>query len=514
MPFFVGSIEVKGHPVMLRATATVTRHPRTMRAVGRVVLAVGAVGAMAIAAVPAAAAAPVTAVSAAAATTAIAPPEVSLDCSVDPSRIIVSDDSWPQAEGFGEYLDRTDDGVVTVGYGIVNGTTLNGKQVVLAHTAGWVFGEESDVEIALRVLSCDDPTGAHTEGMVGGSWPALPDGASRISGANRYETAAKIATAFGTAGAVVIANGTTAKAGVDALAANYLAGRVGAPILLTQAASTDAATLGALKTVLNGAADPTLYVMGAADSVSDAVVAQFKAAAASVATGTVTVKRIAGANRYATAALAATTAGAAKNSLALADGGTGATTALVVSGEVNADALAGGPLSYAWGVPVLLTPSTGLPAAATDAIKSLGITQLIVLGGADRVPQAVLDQAATAGVTSVKRIAGANRYDTAAQLYGFAVDTLADGAGSHYAASGTTAYLANGTTGFPDALAAGPLAGKNGGVLLTVPGMSTGASPRSFMAAHSQFNTVVALGSGSDAVSNYAVAEAATAAAG
>lgn len=497
---------------MSHTTATITRHPRTIRAVGRAVLALGAIGAMAIAAAPTAAAAPVTAVSVAAATTAVAPPEVSLDCSVDPSRIVVSDDSWPQAEGFGEYIERTDDGVVTVGYGIVNGTTLNGKPAVLAHTAGWVFGEESDVQIALRVLSCLDPTGAHTAGMVDGSWPALPANASRISGASRYETAAKIATEFGTAGAVVIANGTTAKAGVDALAANYLAGRVGAPILLTQAASTDQATIGALKTVLKGAADPVIYVMGAADSVSDSVVAQFKAAAASVATGTVAVQRIAGANRYATAALAATTPGAATNSLALTSGGSGATTALLVSGEVNADALAGGALSYAWGVPVLLTPSTGLPAAATDAIKSLGITQLIVLGGADRVPQSVIDQAKAAGVTSVKRIAGADRYDTAAQLYGFAVDTLTDSAGSHYAASGTTAYLANGTTGFPDALAAGPLAGKNSGVLLTVQGASTGASPRSFMTAHSQFASVVALGSSSDAVSNYAVAEAATAA--
>lgn len=100
-----------------------------------------------------------------------------------------------------------------------------------------------------------------------------------------------------------------------------------------------------------GATDPVIYVMGGTDSVSDAVVAQFKTAAASVATGTVTVKRIAGANRYATAAIAATTPGAVTNSLTLA-GGSGATTALFASGEVNADALAGGALSYAWGVSV------------------------------------------------------------------------------------------------------------------------------------------------------------------
>lgn len=325
-----------------------------------------------------------------------------------------------------------------------------------------------------------------------------PGNVSRIAGANRYATAAAVAKLFGTASAIVIANGETAKQGVDALSANYLAGRVGAPILLTQATKTDSGTLSAAKTVLKGSSNPTIYVMGGTDSVSDAVVRQFKAAAASVSTGTVVVKRVAGANRYATSALAATTPGAVENSLSLsAEGDVLAKTAILASGQVNADALAAGALSYAWGIPVLLTPGKMAQQVTYDAVKELGISQLIVLGGTDRVSQAVVSHLGDAGVIAVKRIAGSDRYDTAAQLYTYAVDALRDNSGDHYGVNGDTVYLANGTTGFPDALSAGPLVGKNGDVLLTTAPTKLGASALSFIKTHSQFTSVVGLGSAS-----------------
>lgn len=500
---------------MSHITEATTRRPRAFRTLTRGSLAVGGILAMVVSFAPAAAATPFVRADDGAQYTVVTPPESSLDCSADPPKLNTVGDPWPQQSGFVQDVDWIDSTSVTVAFGITDGTTLNGKPAVFAQSSTWVFVQAPEGVAAVRVLTCDDPTGQHTADELNGntapSTPVLPDNASRIAGANRYETAAKVATGFGTAGAVVVANGTTAKDGVDALAANYLAGRVGAPILLTQATRTDSATLGAIKAVLKGATDPVLYVMGGTDSVSDAVVAQLKAAAASTASGAVTVKRIAGANRYATSASVATTPGAVTNSLTLGTG-SGATTAILVSGEVNADALAAGPLSYAWGVPVLLTPSGQLPSDVAGAIKSLGITQLIVLGGADRVPQAVLDQATAAGVVSVKRIAGADRFDTAAQLYGFAADTLQDSTGSHYGAGGTTAYLANGATGFPDALAAGPLAGKNGDVLLTVQQGKLGASTQSFLKSHHQFGTIVGLGSAAGSVSDAVIVAAATAA--
>lgn len=325
---------------------------------------------------------------------------------------------------------------------------------------------------------------------------SLPENVSRIAGTNRYATAAAIASRFGTANAVVIANGESVKEGVDALSANYLAGRVGAPILLAQATKTDSGTLSAAKTVLKGSSNPTIYVMGGKDSVSDAVVAQLKSAAASVSSGTVAVKRIAGPDRYATSALVAESQGAVENSLSFG-GNTMAKTAILASGETNADALAAGPLSYAWGIPVLLTPDKMAQQVTFSTIQKLGITQLIVLGGTDRVSPTVLSRLSDAGIISVKRIAGADRYDTAAQLYSYAADVLRDKSGNHYGVNGSIVYLANGDTGFPDALSVGPLVGKNGNVLLTTSPTKLGAPALSFIKAHDQFTSVVGLGSAS-----------------
>jgi putative cell wall-binding protein len=324
---------------------------------------------------------------------------------------------------------------------------------------------------------------------------------SRIAGSNRYETAAQIATEFGTANAVVLANGTDAKSGADALAANYLAGRVGAPILLVQAGRVESQVLTAVKSVLKGAADPTVYVMDGIDAVSGAVVSDVQKAAKSVAAGTVKIVRVAGADRYETSAVAAAKAGTVANSIRFSSSATAQRTAILASGEVNADALAAGALSNAWKIPVLLTGSGALPASVVAAIKDLKITQLIVLGGTDRVSAGALGQAKAAGAVSVKRIAGANRFATAAALYGFVFDTAVNADGEHYgagASGGATVYLANGVTGFPDALSVGPLAGKSNAALLTT-GSSALASPAAkFLSGHAAaLTTAIALGKAS-----------------
>lgn len=321
--------------------------------------------------------------------------------------------------------------------------------------------------------------------------------ADRIAGADRYETSALIAGQFGSASAVVIANGENLKQGADALAANYLAGRVHAPVVLTGSSSISDPVLAAVVATLKGAATPTVYVMGGVDSVSDAVIDRIKSVLAPSAT--VKVQRIAGADRYTTAALAATAFGNVSNLLTFSDTGAAMKTAILVSGQVNADALTAGPLAYNWGVPILLAPSGSLPAAVRMVIGEQHITQLLVLGGPDRVSQRALDQAKAAGVTNIKRIAGADRFDTAAQLYAFAMDTARDSAGHHFGAGvsgGMTVYMANGLTGFPDALSVAPLAGRNGGILLTVPGDSVPQAVAAFLnARRGMFSSIVALGS-------------------
>lgn len=312
--------------------------------------------------------------------------------------------------------------------------------------------------------------------------PAIAEIATdRIAGANRFDTAARVAAARpGSSGVVIVANGQDPKQGFDALASNYLAGIVDAPILLTNATQLPQATADAVRGALAAAAVPgavQILVMGQADSVSDAVVDQLNTIARTVTGHTQNyVQRVGGDNRYHTSVLAATflgddPTGARIGRYTWREGSGPAKTAILASGEVNADALAAGPLSNALHIPVLLTGSTRLPDSVAGTLSQMDVGNLIVLGGPDRIPPSVVDAAATAaGGAETIRIAGSNRYDTSARLYRFAREQLSDPNGQRYAAApATPLYLANGDTGFPDALAAGPLAAHQRALLLTVP---------------------------------------------
>ena len=293
----------------------------------------------------------------------------------------------------------------------------------------------------------------------------------RVAGVDRYETSRLLVNDFGGFSSLVVANGEQYKLGVDALAANYLAGKVGGPILLV---SANAVSAQALKTIADGFGGTLgkIYVMGGTDSVSAAVATQL-AGATNAASGQNTIIRVAGADRYGTAADAATW------DLAWTPASFSFTylkptlrTAFLASGQNNADAIAAGAVSYMAGIPMLLTTSgSTLPAATVNALKALHIQQVIILGGPDRVSTAVEKGLASQGILNVKRIAGSDRYATAADLYDFVYTpkpTSTVTAGGLGVAGGNTVYLANGLTGWPDALSAGPIAGDNNDALLTV----------------------------------------------
>lgn len=322
----------------------------------------------------------------------------------------------------------------------------------------------------------------------------------RIAGANRYATAADIAAQFAktaafTGNAVILANGTDAKNGVDALAANFLAGAKGAPILLTGSTALAPEAKSALGSLFAGKTGAiTVYAMGKTDAVSqaarDAAAAAVKAAAKGA---TVTVVEVAGSNRFATSADAAAKAGAAVKSYDLGKGA--GKTAFLASGLVNADALAAGGASAKAGVPVLLTGAGAtLPTEVSAAVKTLGITNVVILGGTDRVSKSVEDSLTAAGVHTL-RLAGSGsqaRFDTAALING--LEFKAASAGGFGVTAGDTAYLANGLAGFPDALAVGPLASATSAPLLTVPATALPTSTGKFLTATAGITTVVALG--------------------
>jgi minor extracellular serine protease Vpr len=160
----------------------------------------------------------------------------------------------------------------------------------------------------------------------------------------------------------------------------------------------------------------------------------------------VETERFAGADRYATAALAA-----------LDSFPGGSNNIIVASGENFPDGLAAAYLSGAANAPVLLTARDSLPAATANAIGTLdglvaGDATVHIVGGPAAVSAAVRSQLTALGY-DLNQIGGANRYQTAAN-----VAVAANGiAGIGNFDGKRTAIVTTGEN-FPDALSAGSLA--------------------------------------------------------
>jgi putative cell wall-binding protein len=118
------------------------------------------------------------------------------------------------------------------------------------------------------------------------------------------------------------------------------------------------------------------------------------------------VDRIAGADRYATAA---------QLSARLFPPGVPAV--FVATGEAFPDALAASGAAGASGGPVLLARRTSLPDVTAAELRRLRPGRVVVLGGAAALSDTVADAAArAAGVAVAERHAGSDRYATAAAL--------------------------------------------------------------------------------------------------
>jgi glucose/arabinose dehydrogenase len=188
--------------------------------------------------------------------------------------------------------------------------------------------------------------GAYTEGPV-----------TRVSGADRYETAAAVATAAFSPNvpAAFVATGATF---ADALAGVPAAAHQDAPLLLTRRTSLPAATVSALQHLKPA----QIYVLGGPGAVSDGVVAALDGLTA----GSVT--RLAGIDRYATAAAAA---GLWEASNA----------AYLATGTNFPDGIAAGAAAGRADVPLLLVKPTAVPTVTGQAIIRLHPTVLTIAGG-------------------------------------------------------------------------------------------------------------------------------------
>lgn len=140
-------------------------------------------------------------------------------------------------------------------------------------------------------------------------------------------------------------------------------------------------------------------------------------------------------------------------------------TVVIARSDAFPDALAGTPLAYRHDAPILLTNPGALHHSARVEVQRLRARKAVILGGTAAVSATVEEQLKGLGL-SVERIGGADRYETAALV-------------AQELGPADKAVIAYGEN-FPDALAIGPYAARNGYPILltrtdTLPGVTRGA---------------------------------------
>jgi putative cell wall-binding protein len=265
--------------------------------------------------------------------------------------------------------------------------------------------------------------------------------AKRHAGADRYASAAALSAASFAPGVPVVYIATGASF-PDALAAGPAAARLGGPVLLVERGRIPTVTAAELRRLRPG----RIVVAGGASVVASTVINGLNAYAP-------WVTRQSGADRYATAAAVSAATFTSRVPVVY-----------IATGGNYPDALAAGPATGLRGGPVLLVATNEIPAATAAELRRLNPSQIVVAGGASVVSNAVLSRLqAYAG--TVTRQAGTDRYTTA----------VAISVANHGRSVVPVVYLAT-ARGFPDALAAAPVAGRDRGPVLLVGPTSLPAS--------------------------------------
>ncbi len=246
---------------------------------------------------------------------------------------------------------------------------------------------------------------------------------TRLAGASRYDTGVAIskATFSGATDTVFVATGENFP---DALAAGPVAAKLGGPVLLVQHDAVPASVMDEIRRL----APRKIVVLGGPGVVNNSVLNKLDSVA-----GSGGATRMYGANRYATAAKIATTYFAAGSTK----------TVFLATGLNYPDALSGGPVAGKLGAPLLLSGTTTVPPETLSAMRRLGVTKVVFLGGTGVLSPGLKSQIVNAlGTVDVVRYSGASRYDTSAAIVTKYFDP----------ATTTTAYVTVGNN-FPDALA-------------------------------------------------------------
>lgn len=295
---------------------------------------------------------------------------------------------------------------------------------------------------------------------------------TRLAGSWRYDTMAKIVQTGGwsTGGTVIVASGENYP---DALAASSLAGALNAPIVLTKPDELTSQAAARIKAL----SPSKIVIVGGTEAISSGVAATLRGYASTVA-------RIAGTERVGTA-LEIYQQGASVL------GAKWGSTAIVATADNFADALSIASYAYKAKAPIFLVKKGALNDNQIAALKQGGFKQVLVVGGTTAVPEAVATQAKKATGVTPTRLAGATRYSTSVAIAKWAVANAGMTVNNSIYATGSN---------FPDALAAGPVAGKKGGVLLLVKS-SDPSAVTSFVSAYSGKVTSAWVAGGTSVVS-------------
>ncbi len=304
--------------------------------------------------------------------------------------------------------------------------------------------------LAVAVL-CSTLLVAPVATPAAGAWPSgvtkLSIPAVRLAGGDRFASAAAAAhDAYpGWAGIehVVVASGDQAGL-VDPLAASSLCWAYDAPLLLTSAKTTPAATRSALQAIVSANTTVTVHVVGGTIAVPSARVSEIRSL---VGSGTVEQPWKTG-GRYATAAgianrvrkVAAETSRTVPNAVFVANG---------AEAKRFSDALAASAVSRATGIPVLLTAPAGVP-GSTAAVIATGTPEVIVIGGSQAVSAAQYG-----ALSGDARWWGGNKYSTATSVARNAVNR-----------GWSTGDRVGIASSIADALAGASSLGRSGGVVL------------------------------------------------
>ncbi|WP_181905651.1 cell wall-binding repeat-containing protein [Microbacterium bovistercoris] len=343
-----------------------------------------------------------------------------------------------------EWVPPTDGGSAITGYQFrlsSGGQVVEEATINEAISSVIIYGLDPDTAYSVEIAAINAEGPAPFSAPI--PFTTTHNSIDRIFGQNRFETAVRVSEDTFPAGvqAAFVANGLNFP---DALAAAAAGGTFGGPVLLTAPTSV---TQG-VKDELSLLQPEYVFVAGGTGSVSESVYNQV------AAYGTVGADRVAGVDRFETAAYMSTLWESTD-------------TVYLASGINYPDALSGAAAAGFNGNPVLLTGRDSLPAVTAAALSHHAPSRIVVLGGTGSVSTTVLNQAKAAAGTNptVQRLAGADRYQTGVAI---SKATFPD-------TRIPVLYVASGA-GFADALAGAAAAGYNGGpMLLTAQGSMSAA---------------------------------------